>query len=423
MADNPPISTTVPETVSVDTGADKETITSLTSAFDDFWSEQDTKPTGPAQETKPAKAEAPPPPTEAPERKVQTPLEAEAQDDVDIDKFELAHPDAFPEAQKNFGEIKQLWRADRTKLKAEVERAKTLEAQLEEARKNAWTPESRADYEHAAAIRRKFDFISDPDFIQKHHAPIYKQFNQVLNEAVEMLPERQSAEEWANTIKQNYGPDSLNRNWWLHSVVDKIPDEYNKATLLSSVNELLKMQKQRDEEVVSRTADKSAFENFVKEKNEGIAQRVQAEIMAEIGEQEKRISEVLPRDVESAKTKEERAAIEQHNERFQKLNKYFVDTMHDLSAHGPRAWVRASVEATRAMILEEGYTDLQKELKGLKSERDQLKSELEKITGVRRKISHTTGTPPASSSKNGQGLTLKSLDVRDAFKNFDWGDQ
>jgi hypothetical protein len=425
MPDNPPISTTVPETVSVDTGADKETISSLTNAFDDFWQEQDK---GPAQETKPVK-EAPraPPPPEAPERAggVRTPLEDEVSpsDDIDVDKFEMDHPEAFPGAQKNFGEIKQLWKADRGKLKAEVERAKALEAQLDEARKNAWTPEAKADYEHAASIRRKFDFVSDPDFIQQYHVPVYNKFQAVLEEAVSMLPDRQAAQEWAQGISANYQPDALKRDWWLHSVIDKVPDDYNRATLLSSVNDLLKLQKDRDQEVVKRTNDKSAFDNWITEKSQNTAKRVQEEIMAEIGEQEKRIAEVLPRDIESAKTKEERAAIEQHNERFQKLNKHFVDTMHDLSKHGPRAWVRASVEATRAKVLEEGYNDLQKELKTTKAERDQLRSELDKITGVRRKISHTTGTPPSSSSKNGQGLSIKSLDVRDAFKNYDWGDQ
>jgi len=38
-----PISTTVPETVTMDLGVDKEQIKSLESEFTDFWSEQDSK--------------------------------------------------------------------------------------------------------------------------------------------------------------------------------------------------------------------------------------------------------------------------------------------------------------------------------------------------------------------------------------------
>src|SRR4029077_3632587 len=151
--------------------------------------------------------------------------------------------------------------------------------------------------------------------------------------------------------------------------------------------------------------------------------RVQEEIMTEIGIQEKRIQEVLPRDVEKAKTPAEREAIEKHNERFTKLNTFFQDTMKDLSANGPKAWVRASVEATRAMLLEGEYKEMEKELKAAKAERDQYKTELDKISGARRKISHTSGTPPASKDKsNGEGLSLRNLDVRKSFDAYDWGD-
>jgi hypothetical protein len=148
--------------------------------------------------------------------------------------------------------------------------------------------------------------------------------------------------------------------------------------------------------------------------------------MSEIGEQEKRIAEVLPRDVEQAKTAEERTAIEAHNERFTKLNQFFVETMKDISSKGPRAWVRASVEATRAMLLDGEYKKLEAELKSTKSERDQYKAELDKIAGARRKISHTTGTPPTPSDKSKRsdnGLSIKDLDVRKALDNYDWGDR
>jgi len=132
---------------------------------------------------------------------------------------------------------------------------------------------------------------------------------------------------------------------------------------------------------------------------------------------------VLPRDVAAAKSPDERKAIEQHNERFTKLNTFFQNTMKDISANGPRAWVRASVEATRAQLLEGFNTELQSELKTVKIERDRLRQELDKITGARRKITHTTGTPPTSSqpAKNG-GLSVKDLsDPRKAFDSF-WGE-
>jgi uncharacterized coiled-coil DUF342 family protein len=144
--------------------------------------------------------------------------------------------------------------------------------------------------------------------------------------------------------------------------------------------------------------------------------------MAEIGEQEKRIAQILPRNIEDARTTEERKAIEAHNERFNRLNNQFQGYMKDISANGPRAWVRASVEATRALILEEEYNQLASELKSTKTERDQLKSELDKIVGARRKISQTTGTPPATTAAKNGGLSIKNLDVRQAFDKYDWGD-
>jgi hypothetical protein len=409
-----PISTTVPETVTVDTGADPESIGKLEDSFKDFWKEADAaEPSsapdapGPGQETKEPRK---PVKVIEPELKVDEPPATKAVEppEDDIDKLELSNPNAKPEVQQDFKHIKDMWKNDRARYKAEQERAKALALELEETKKNAWTPETKADYEHAASIRRKFDFVSDPDFIEKFHKPLRNHYENILDEAVAALPDKNAATQWAQFIKTNYTPDQLNREWWLNSVIAKIPNEMDRASVLQR-----------------RTNDKSSFDNWINEKTETTAKRVQEEIMAEIGIQEKRIQEVLPRDVESAKTAAERKAIEEHNARFQKLNKFFVDTMQDLSKHGPKAWVRASVEATRAQLLDGAYKEVESELKSVKAERDQLQQELDKISGARRRISHTSGTPPASSNngkKTSDGLSIKNLDIRESFKNFDWGD-
>jgi hypoxanthine phosphoribosyltransferase len=430
MADTTPLSTSVPETVTTDTGADPESIGALSESFSDFWKEEDAKveeapsAPGPSQETKPETKKAETPLESTPEPVAPVTTAKEIADD-DIDKFEIS-PSAREDVQQSFKNVKEMWKGDRAKLKAEAERAKTLETQLAEARQNSLTPEIRADYEHAAQIRRKFDFASDPEFLQKFHAPVRSQFESILEEAVAALPDRNAAAQWADYIKQNYTPDQLNRDWWLNSVIAKIPNPMDQSSVMNSVTQLLKMQKERDTEITRRTSDKSSFDNWITEKTQFTAQRIQEEIMSEIGVQEKRIQEVLPRNIEQAKTTEERNAIAAHNERFEKLNGFFKETMHDLSKNGPKAWVRASVEATRAMLLESEYKKLEGELKTIRAERDQYKGELDKITGARRKISHTTGTPPASSNngkkQTSDGLSIKELDIRNSFKNFDWGD-
>lgn len=449
MADNPPISTEVTETTTIETGASKESIGDLNAQFADFWAQEDAKPdsgapaapeapepppkpkTGPAQDTKttpeppPRKAAVEPPPEltkPTPVAPVETKKPKEYSDE-EIDRLQLP-PTVKPEVTENFKNVKELWKGDRARLKAESDRAAKLEADLAEARRNSLTPELKADYEHAAQIRRKFDYVSDPEFIQKYHVPVLSRFQGVLAEAVNVLPDKAAAEAWAKHISENYQPDQLNRQWWLHSVVEKVPDPLDRQALLGSVTELLKMQKDRDAEITRATSDKSGFENWIAQKTETTATRVQQEIMAEIGEQEKRIQEVLPLDVEKAKTPEERTAIEAHNERFKTLNGHFVATMQDLSKNGPKAWVRASVEATRAILLEGQYKEMETELKSVKAERDQLRTELDKIAGARRKISHTTGTPPAPAGgkKNGDGLSIKDLDIRKSFERYDWGD-
>jgi hypothetical protein len=437
MADtDPPISTEVPETVTIDTGADKEQAASLASEFADFWKEKDAEvgtsdaPEAPgegaAQQTKESKT----PPSKEPEtptKPLETPVKApvaKEYSDEDIDKITFKDTrDTPPEVVENFKQIKSLWHADRAKARAEAERAAKLENELVQARQNAWTPEQKADYEHAASIRRRFDFASDPEFIARYQQPVINTFDKVLQEAVSVLPNRQAAIEWANQIKAEYPPDSLNRNWWVNDVVAKVPNELDRVALLSSVTELLKLQRERDSELHRRTGDQAAFDSWIQEKTNYTAQRVQEEIMSEIGIQEKRIQEVLPRDVEAAKTSEERKAIEAHNERFTRLNQHFKDTMTDLSKNGPKAWVRASVEATRSMLLEEHIKEMESELKSTKTERDQYKSELEKIQGARRRISHTTGTPPTPSGQKPKvdgGLSIRSLDVRKSFEDYDW---
>ena len=423
----------------MDTGADVETIGDLNASFADFWKEADTaaesspapeapapNAAGAAQETK-KEPEIKPPKTEpAPTPKpteskgaIIKPIMVDSDDD--IDQIEIS-PHVRPEIVDSFKQMKDLWKQDRARMRTEVQRVTALEQQLREARANAWTPEAKADYEHAAGIRRRFDFASDPEFQAKYSQPIAQRYQNILVEAVEALPDRQAAEKWAEHMMQNFSPDQLNKNWWLNSVVNKIPDPLERQSLLSSVTELLRLQRDRDSELNQRTGDKSAFDQWITERTQTTAQRVQEEIMAEIGTQEQRIKDYLPRNIDEAKTKEEREALAAHNERFENLNTYFKNVMQDLSKNGPRAWVRASVEATRSLILEQEYKALFDELKTAKEERDKYKTELEKIHGARRRLA-TTPAAPATAPKKDGSLTIKDLDVRKSFESYDWGDR
>lgn len=431
MADDVPLSTTVPETTTIDLGVDKAQMGDLNKSFEDFWAGEDKGSAATKEAAPPEAPSAPETPKEAPkETPAETPKETvpatgTTPEPVDIDKLELTAGTYTPRPEhvEQFKKIKELWKADQRRANEAAQKAQTMEQELAQARQNAWTPETRADYEQAVQVRRRFDFMSDPEFLRQYHAPVRGQFDRILDEAVQVLPDRQAAQNWAQHIKQNYGPDAVNRDWWLNSVVAKVPNELDRSSLLNSVSKLLELQKDRDGEITRRTNDKSSFDNWINEKAQRTSQQVEAEIMAEIGEQEKRISTVMPVDVSQAKTTEERAAMEAHNARFQKLNDFFVSQVRDISKNGPRAWVRVAVEATRSQIMNDQIVNLEKELKDVKSERDQLRGDLEKITGARRKLAHTTGTQPsAETKKNGQGLSIKDLgDPRKSMQSI-WDD-
>lgn len=416
------------ETVAIDTGADPESLRRLNDSFADFWKETDDKEAAPpVPEPTPVKetAKAPDKPAgievqldSKPEP--ETPLAKTAPEpakeipEADIEKMELPS-DATHDSRQHFKRIKELWISDRKRLAEEQNRAKELENQLSQARENLLTPELKADYEHAVQIRRKFDVSSDPQFISRYDRPIEKQFHAILEEAVQALPNREAAIKWAEDIKNNYGPhkpahERLTREWWLNSVVNKVSDDLERDSLLSSVKDLLKLQRERGQELVRLSENQEVYQNF-KEENDKQAQiQLEAQIKAEIAAQEERIREVLPVDVSQAKTTEERKAMEDHNQRFKTLNERFMSSMTDLTRNGPRAWVRASIAATRAFMMEEKISSLQKDLNDTRSERDQLKKDLEKIGSARRKIAHTFGTPAAADAKkNGQGLSIKEL--------------
>jgi predicted nucleic acid-binding Zn-ribbon protein len=461
MSEETPISHDITDPVTIDTGADQQQVGDINKSFQDFWASEDNKtgasaapPTEPApaapgdsaaagagQETKTAKTIAPseppaepvkekkgvapvqkpPPEAKVPVEQPQQPSAAKGErsfTDDEIDRLALPSH-SRPELIDDFKKVKQWWKADRARMKEIEQRLESAQGELSTAKANAWTPEQRADYEHAAEVRRRFDFVSDPEFVERYHAPIRNRFEAILEEAVPVLADPVAAREWANFIKANYQPDQLSRQWWLRDVIEKVPNDLDRQSLLASVTELLRMQKERDTEISRRTGDKSAFDNWINEKAQTTAQRVHQEVMAEIGEQERRIQEVLPKDVEAAKTNEERAAIEAHNERFKNLNQHFVKTMQDLSKNGPRAWVRASVEATRALMLDQEYGKLQEELKTIRAERDQYKTELDKIHSARRKLSQS-GTAASTPAKANQGLSVKDLDIRKAFDTYDW---
>jgi hypothetical protein len=426
MPDNPPISTEVPETVTVDTGADKESVQSLNQAFSDFWTEQDTGSSEPppeapsgqgaAQETK-TELVRPELPKEAEIPQAQALPQKEISDE-ELEKMELP-PNARPDHVSQFRNLRMMVMEERRKSKAEAERAAKLEQELSQARQNTWTDEQRQDYEHAAGVRRRVDFVTDPEFQQRFQAPVFNEYQRLLNEAIEALPEKDKAVAWGQHIFQNYRPEQLSRTWWLNSVVSKVPSEMERQSLMNGVNRLMQLQRDRDQEIATRTSDKNSFDSWINERSENTRKRVSEEIMAEIGVQEQRIKEVLPRNLDDAKTPEERRAIERHNERFTKLNEFFKNTVHDISANGPKAWVRAAIEATRSQIMNEQITALEEDLKSTKAERDKLRAEVEKIHGVRRKLAATTGTPPASSSKPNNNLSIKNVgDVRQQFDNY-----
>lgn len=429
MADDPPISTTVPETTTVQTGVDAETLGNINEVFSDFWKEQDSgEPTGnapaapgeggAAQETRPEKEPEPKPESELPPPS--DAAGAKELSDEEIDKMALRET-SRPEEVANFKQIKELLKTERARLReAQAARAK-FEQDLAEARAQAMTPEVRADYEHAASIRRQFDFASDPEFVSRYQTPIRSQYESILDEAVQALPDQQAAREWADHMKQNYTPEQLNRAWWHDKVLAKIPDEMDRTSLLSSVTQLLRLQKERDGEIQKHATDKGAFDQWVNNKVNTTSQRVTDEILSEIREREKVIQDYLPRNEEDAKTDQERVAIKEHNNRFNALNEHFKTQLHDVAKNGPRAWVRACIESTRAKILDENFKNLEKEHKTVLAERDKYKAELEKLVGARRKLSSTTGTPPAS-SKPSSGLSIKDLDVRKSFDKFDWGE-
>jgi hypothetical protein len=431
MADeSPPLSTTVPETVTVDLGVDKEQLGNLEDSFKDFWEEADkadkavpeappapeAPSAGPAQETE-KKAEG------EPEAEV-PPEEPKARKDEDIDKLELSGPNPpRPEHLEQFKKIKDLWKADQRRAEEYNKRIQAMEAELAAARQNAWTPEARADYEHAATIRRRFDILSDPEFRNRYEVPIRAQFEKILDETGPVLYDPNEGRKWAEGVKANYQANNVSRAWWDRDVVAKIPNEFDRNRITNRIDKLFDLQDEMNAELAKHSSDKDAYDKWKGEKDQVTRQQMQDAIMSEIREQEQRIKEVLPVDVEKAKTTEERQAMEAHNARFEKLNEFFKNQLNDLSNHGPRAWVRVAVEATRTQVMNDQIVNLEKDLKDTRAERDKLKAELDKITGARRRIAHTTGTPPSSQqSKNGQGLSIKDLDVRKSFDSFNWGD-
>jgi hypothetical protein len=418
------------ETVTVDTGADPESIRRLNDSFADFWKETDDKDkeaAPPAPEPAPAKETA-----KALEKPVGIEVQLDSKPEVetspaktapepskeipeaDIEKMELPS-DATHESRQHFKRIKELWISDKKRLAEEQHRAKELEIQLSQARENLLTPELKADYEHAVQIRRKFDVSSDPEFVNRYDRPIEKQFHAILEEAVQALPDRQEAIKWAEDIKNRYGPDKpaherLTRDWWLNSVVNRVSNDLERDSLLSSVKDLLRLQRDRGQELARLSENQEAYHNFKQENDKQAQIQLEGQIKAEIAAQEARIKEVLPVDVSQAKTTEERKAMEEHNQRFKDINERFMSSMTDLTRNGPRAWVRASIELTRTHMMEEKISSLQKDLNDTRSERDQLKKDLEKISSARRKISNTYGThSSADTKKNGQGMSIKEL--------------
>jgi hypothetical protein len=422
MAEETVLSTTVPETTTIDTGADKETIGNLNEAFSDFWDEQDKggeAPAAPGEKEKPEPKETKPEPKLEPAEpdEVSPDPEEKAKElsDEDIDKMEVGD-DRRNDSVANFKQIKELLKAERARVKAAESKRAEVERELAEAKQNSLTAEQKADYENASALRRRFDIGNDPQFVSKYQTPIQQKYHAILSETIDALPDRDKAAGWAQFMAENYSPDQLTKQWWQEKVLAMIPDDMDRESVRSSITEMIRLQKDRDGELSKYSDSQESYKQWNAEKD----QTNSKEIFSEIARQEQRIKDYLPRKEDDAKTKEERQAIIEHNERFNVLNEHFKGLLQDAGS-GPRGWVRTAIEATRAHIMDEEMKTLKADYKTACSERDKYKSELDRITGARRKLSHTTGTPPVNGQKK-EGLTTKDLDVRKAFRDFDWGD-
>lgn len=364
----------------------------------------------PKEEPVPPKEEPPPP---KPDDKAKPPAHPDDEEDEELDKIQL-HPDSREETITAFRQARGAAKTARKDKKALLTTVETLQKeneQLKAAVRPVSDPTVQAELESLRKFQQTHAIFDDTTYQTQYEAPVRSIFDDIIKDVKSLANDAAAADEWEKSIRA-YGPDKLDRQYWLENVINQCADPLHKDRLIRKVNGLLESQGKRDEFRNKMATEPDAYEQFQHQ----TAANYWKQFSEEAADEAKKIIPTLgewamEKDLAMAKTDHERTAWEAHNKTYKEYEELFQRWITAAAKGGPRGMTQVAAQATRGEYFRRELDNANTRLKKVEAELKAAQEELTKISSARsRATSGGNGTapgtnkPPASKAKIGESV-------------------
>lgn len=339
-------------------------------------------------------------------------IEEEAEEDPEVDKV-VVKENAHPNVKEGFRHLKTVAKARRAEIKSLLSQSETLKAELETLKKTGMPPEVQKELDRLRATSQRFDLLNDPQFKGRYEDPIEASGERLLKFCVDLSEGHEDIKKWAEETKK-FGFKNLSTDYWDKEIIPKIASITNQQRVAQLAADLHSKIDERNRMVTEFTAtpdkiaeyhNQQALEYYTNYQHE--AQDECNQIISQIGDW------AQIKDLTKAKTDEERALFEEHNNRCEGYKTLFEKTMGDVMHGGPRKQVRIVTQAVYGLHLDRQLKELQADYQSLEAEHEALRNQYNRVTRARSVPGRSGG---AAEVKTPSGLSTK--DARTALKEY-----
>jgi hypothetical protein len=350
-------------------------------------------------------------PASAPVQEEEEP-EKEEEDDPEVDAV-IAKPNAHPNVKEGIQRLKTIARARRSEIKSLTSKAQQLSAELDALKKTGLSPETQKELDRLRATSQRFDLLNDPQFKTKYEDPVEAAGDRVLKFCVDLSEGNAEIKRWAEETKK-FGFKNLSSDYWDKEIIPKIASITNQQRVAQLAADLHAKIDDRNRMVTEFTATPDKIQEYRNQQALEYYTNYQQEAQDECNKLVSQIGDWAQlKDVNKAKTDEERALYDEHNHRVENYKTLFEKTMGDVMHGGARKQVRIVAQAVFGIERDREFKELKADYEALEAEHDALRNQYNRVSRSRSVPGRTGGSVDV---KPATGLSTK--DARTALKEY-----
>jgi hypothetical protein len=344
----------------------------------------------PAKETEPSPELKPEP--KAPPAEPTTHPDDESDDELDQIRL---HQDSRPETMAAFRRVRGM-------LKTEKKAAKELRERVEAQEKELLThrgavrpvsdPTVQKELDDLRSFHSKHQVFDDSGYQVQYEQPVHTLFDDIIKDVKGLAGDPAAAAEWEKEIR-GAGPDRLDRAYWNEGVISQCQDPLHRERLIRKIGSLLEAQEKRNEFRSQMEAEPNAYNKFRQQQAADYWQNFSVEAEDEAKKLIPTMGDwAAPKDLAMAKTAQERAAFEAHNNVYKEYETVFQRAITDAATQGPRGMTRVAVQAVMAERYRRDLEAANTKMTKLQAELKAAQDELNKISSARSRVNNSTGS-------------------------------